>query len=71
MMIDKIQINFNSFFKRTWGQRGTSYLFFYLFPMLTISRTAKQEYFTLHLGWLFWNVNITYLRYDNKRRIPK
>lgn len=67
MMTAKIQIKFNSFWKRTWGQREAPYVFFYLFPMLTISRTIKQEYLTLHIGWFFWNINITYLRYDNKR----
>jgi hypothetical protein len=71
MMTEKLQVSFNSFWKRTWGQRETPYVFFYLFPMLTISRTTKQEHLSVHIGWLFWNLKITYLRYDNKRRILK
>jgi hypothetical protein len=71
MTIGNLQLSFNSFWKRTQGQRETPYVFFYLFPMFTISKTATQEYFSVYLGWLFWNIKITYLRYDNKRRIPK
>lgn len=69
MMIGNLQISFNSFWKRTQGQRGTPYVFFYLFPMFTVSRTLIQEYFSVYVGWLFWNIRISYLRHDNKRRI--
>ncbi len=71
MMIGKLQLEANNFYKRKWGQRDAPFLFFYLLPMLTIARTGKQELFTLYIGWLFWNIKITYLRYDNKRRILK
>ena len=71
MTIGKLKLETNSFYKRTWGQRGTPFLFFYLLPMLTISRTSNQELFALYIGWLFWNIKITYIRHDNKRRILK
>ena len=71
MIIGKLQVEASNFYKRKWGQRDAPFVFFYLLPMLTISRTSNQEWFTLYIGWLFWNIKITYQRYDNKRRIPK
>lgn len=71
MTIGNLQLSFNSFLKRTWGERDTPYIFFYLLPMFTITKTVDQEYFSVYIGWLFWNLKFTYLRYDTKRRIPR
>jgi hypothetical protein len=66
-----IQITTNSFYKRTVGQRDTPYIFFYLIPLFTIARTNAQDYCSVYLGWFYWNLKITFKRYDYKRRIPK
>jgi len=70
-MASALKITTHAFHKASWGERDTPYVFFYLLPFLTISRTVSQEYFSVYCGWLFWNIKFTYLRYDNKRRIPR
>lgn len=71
MMTGKIQVSFNSYYKAKWGQRDTPYILFYSLPILTFSKVTNQEYFSVHIGWLFWNITINFLKNDTKRRIPR
>lgn len=65
MIGSKIQIKKNNFFNNKWGERNTPFMFFYIFPMFTVSRTVSQEHFSLYIGWLYWNLKITYFKNDN------
>jgi hypothetical protein len=72
MIGNRVTLTTYNFFRKKKGQRDTVFLFFYLFPHCSLSKTTSQVKVNLHLGWLFWSLTITILKdYDTKRRIPR
>jgi hypothetical protein len=62
MTVMELKTKTYNFYKRKWGQRDTPFLFFYVLPMFTVSRTKAQEKFSLHIGWLYWNIQFEFLK---------
>lgn len=64
MIGKKIRITSYSYFKRTVGKRDLPFVFFYIFPMFTYSKTEKSS-FSIHLGWLYFSLLIQ-IKDDNR-----
>jgi len=65
----KLKIKFNSFFRRTIGQRDTPFVYFYFMPLVAYSKTTRQSR-NLHLGWLYFTILIE-IENDYRRTISK
>lgn len=71
MMIgNRVTLTTYNFFRKKKGQRDTVYLFFFIIPQCSLSKTSTQVLVNVHLGWLFWSLTLTILKdYDTKRTI--
>jgi hypothetical protein len=59
-----MKVKFSNFFTRKQGQRDYPYWFFYIIPTLTLSRTHSRQKFSVHLGFLWFNLTLTIDKID-------
>jgi len=57
MILGKTEITAYNFYKKKYGQRDYPYVFFYLTPLISYSKTKTKSY-CLHIGWLYFTLLI-------------
>jgi hypothetical protein len=57
MIGKKIKVSYYNYYKKRIGNREIPFIFFYIFPMFTYSKTEKNS-FSIHLGWFYLSLLI-------------